>query len=165
MRNGRLLLILEDRSFDISLLDASTCTMLFFSLYIISNRLCFLRSCKVDHSSCSIMLLTDGVLWYRLVTYRAALLWTISNRWMSFCWYGSHTELAYARVGLTRDTYVFSLIDLLEMFMFLLRKLMVLLALEQMVLIWLPNLRSDEMVHPSCHYQQRKKLSFLYLTG
>jgi hypothetical protein len=53
----------------------------------------------------------------RLVTYRAALLWTISNRWMSFCWYGSHTELAYSRVGLTRDMYAFSLIDLLEMFM------------------------------------------------
>jgi hypothetical protein len=34
------------------------------------------------------------------------------------------------------------------MFMFLLRKLMVLLALEQMVLICLPHLRSDEMVHP-----------------
>jgi hypothetical protein len=48
-----------------------------------------------------------------------------------------------------RDTYAFSLIDLLEMyFMFLLRKLMVLLALEQMVLICLPHLRSDEMVHP-----------------
>jgi hypothetical protein len=39
------------------------------------------------------------VLWYRLVTYRAALLWTISNRWMSFCCHGSHTELAYSRVG------------------------------------------------------------------
>jgi hypothetical protein len=50
-------------------------------------------------------------------TYRAALLWTISNRWMSFCWYGSHTELAYSRVGFTRDTYAFSLIDLLEVFM------------------------------------------------
>ena len=62
--------------------------------------------------------------------------------------YGSHTELAYSRVGLTRDTYAFSLIDLLEMFIFLLRKLMVLLALEQMVLICLPHLRSDEMVHP-----------------
>jgi hypothetical protein len=49
--------------------------------------------------SCSIMLLTDEVLWYRLVTYRAALLWTISNRWMSFCCHGSHTELAYSRVG------------------------------------------------------------------
>jgi hypothetical protein len=33
-----LLLFLEGRSFDISLLDASTRTMLFFSLYIISNR-------------------------------------------------------------------------------------------------------------------------------
>jgi hypothetical protein len=32
--------------------------------------------------------------------------------------------------------------------MFLLRKLMVLLVLEQMVLICLPHLRSDEMVHP-----------------
>jgi hypothetical protein len=47
-------------------------------------------------------------LWYRLVTYRAALLWTILNRWMSFCWYVSYTELAYSRVGLTRDTYAFS---------------------------------------------------------
>ena len=139
--------------------------MLFFSLYIISNRLCFLRSCKVAHSSCSIMLLTDKVLWYRLVTYRAALLWTISNRWISFCWYESHTELAYSRVGLTKDTYTFSLIDLLEMFMFFLRKLMVLLALEQMVLICLPNLRSDEMVHPSCHYQQRKNFPFYTLLG
>jgi hypothetical protein len=62
--------------------SASIRTMLFFSLYIISNRLCFLRSCKVVHSSCSIMLLTDEVLWYRLETYRAALLWTISNRVM-----------------------------------------------------------------------------------
>jgi hypothetical protein len=61
-------------SFGISLLDASTRTMLFFSLYIISNLLCFLRSSKVVHSSCSIMLLTDEVLWYRLVTYRAAFL-------------------------------------------------------------------------------------------
>jgi hypothetical protein len=77
MRNACSLLFLEGRSFGISLLDASTRTMLFFSLYIISNRLCFLRSCKVVHSSCSIMLLTDEVLWYRLVTYRAALLWTI----------------------------------------------------------------------------------------
>jgi hypothetical protein len=34
------------------------------------------------------------------------------------------------------------------MFMFLLRKLMVLLAIEQMVLICLSHLRSDEMVHP-----------------
>jgi hypothetical protein len=34
------------------------------------------------------------------------------------------------------------------LYMFLLRKLMVLLALEQMVLICLPHLRSDEMVHP-----------------
>ena len=148
MRNACSLLLPEGRSFGISLLDASTRTMLFFSLYIISNLLCFLRSSKVVHSSCSIMLLTDEVLWYRLVTHRAALLWTISNRWMSFCWYGSHTELAYSRVGLTRDTYAFSLIDLLEMFMFLLRKLMVLLALEQMVFICIPHLRSDEMVHP-----------------
>jgi hypothetical protein len=54
--------------------------------------------------------------------------------------YGSHTELAYSRIGLTRDTYAFSLIDLLEMFMFLLRKLMVLLALEEMVLICLPSI-------------------------
>ena len=61
---------------------------------------CFLRSCKVVHSSCSIRpLLTDEVLWHRLVTYRAALLWTISNRWRSFCCHGSHTELAYSRVG------------------------------------------------------------------
>ena len=107
MRNACSLLFLEGRSFDISLLDASTGTMLFFSLYIISNRLCFLRSCKVVHSRRSIMLLTDEVLWYRLVTYRAALLWTISNRWMSFCWYGSQTALAYSRVGLTRETYAF----------------------------------------------------------
>jgi hypothetical protein len=35
------------------------------------------------------------------------------------------------------------------MFMLLLRKLMVLLALEQMVLICLPHLRSDEM---ACFY-------------
>jgi hypothetical protein len=66
----------------------------------------------------------------------------------------------YSRVGLTRDTYAFSLIDLLEMFMFLLRKLMVLLALEQMVLICLPHLRSDEMVHPRYFAQidQRKSV-------
>jgi hypothetical protein len=51
------------------------------------------------------------------------------------------------------------------MFMFLLRKLMVLLGLEQMVLICLPNLRSDEMVHPSCHYQQRKNFPFYTLLG
>jgi hypothetical protein len=38
MRHACLLLFLEGRSFDISLLDASTRTMLFFSLYIISNR-------------------------------------------------------------------------------------------------------------------------------
>ena len=67
------------------------------------------------------------------------LLW--SHFWIDF-------NKFYTRVGLTRDTYAFSLIDLLEMFMFLLRKLMVLLALEQMVLICLPHLRSDEMVHP-----------------
>jgi hypothetical protein len=70
----------------------------YVSLVIISNRLCFLRSCKVVHSNCSIMLLTDEVLWYRLVAYRAALLWTISNRWMPLCWYGSHTELAYSKL-------------------------------------------------------------------
>ena len=118
-----------------------------FSAYTSSVIYCFLHSSKVVHSICSIMLLTDEVLWYRLVAYRAALLWTISNRWMSFFWYGYHTELAYSRVGLTRDMYAFSLIDLLEIFMFLLRKLMLLLALEQMVLICLPHLRSDEMVH------------------
>ena len=50
MRNACSLLFLEGRSFDISLLDASTGTMLFFSLYIISNLLCFLRSSKVAHS-------------------------------------------------------------------------------------------------------------------
>jgi hypothetical protein len=26
-------------------------------------------------------------------------LWTISNRWRPFCCHGSHTELAYSRVG------------------------------------------------------------------
>jgi hypothetical protein len=69
MRNACSLLFLEGRSYGISLLDASTRTMLFFSLYIISNRLCFLRSCKVVHSSCSIMLLTDEVLWYARPQY------------------------------------------------------------------------------------------------
>ena len=67
MHNACSLLFLEGRSFDISLLDASTRTMLFFSLYIISNLLCFLRSSKVVHSICSIVLLNDEVLWYRLV--------------------------------------------------------------------------------------------------
>ena len=74
MRNACSLLFLEGCSFGISLLDASTRTLLFFSLYIISNLIYFLRSSKVVHSSCSIMLLTDEVLWYRLVIYRAALL-------------------------------------------------------------------------------------------
>ena len=69
MRNACSLLFLEGRSFGISLLDASTRTLLFFSLYIISNLICFLRSSKVVHSSWSIMLLTDEVLWYRLVIY------------------------------------------------------------------------------------------------
>jgi hypothetical protein len=35
---------------------------------------------EVVHSICSIMLLTDEVLWYRLVAYRAVLLWTISKK-------------------------------------------------------------------------------------
>jgi hypothetical protein len=136
MSNAYSLLFLEGRSFGISLLDASTRTMLFFSLYIISNRLCFVRSCKVVHSSCSIMLLTDEVV-VSISNISCSPYLNHLHRWMSFCWYGSHTELAYSRVGLTRDTYAFSLIDLLEMFMFLLRKLMVLLALELYVYpIW-----------------------------
>jgi hypothetical protein len=44
------------------------------------------------------------------------------------------------------------------MFMFLLRKLMVLLALEQMVLICLPHLRFDEMVHPRYFVTSRSVL-------
>ena len=91
---------------------------------------------------------TDEVLWCLFVTYLADLLYIISSLFMSFCRWGSHTELTYSTVGLTYAVYAFSLMSLFTMFNFLLRNPIVLFAFWQMFCIWTLHFRSDVMVTP-----------------
>jgi hypothetical protein len=84
-----------------------------------------------------------AVLWYHFFTYLAALRWTISIRCLLFCWYGSQVVQAYSRVGLTSNCYVFSLRFELLMLRFLFKKLKVLLAFLQMLVIDTPRYLAD----------------------
>jgi len=63
------------------------------------------RDSSVSHPKCSIMEDTLLVLWYRLVTYLAALLCTISSLETRSFVYGFHTVEQYSRPGRTREVY------------------------------------------------------------
>jgi hypothetical protein len=58
-------------------------------------------------------------------------------------WESSHTEQAYSSDGLTNDLYACSLTEVEPMFRLRRRKPRVLLALPQMLLMWLSHLRSS----------------------
>ena len=83
-----------------------------------------------------------------MVTYLAALRWTIYILLMSDLRWGSHTEQAYSSDGLTNDLHACALTEVEPMFRLRRRKPRVLLALPQMLLMWLSHLRSSLMVTP-----------------
>ena len=91
---------------------------------------------------------TLDVLRCLLVTYLAALRWTISIFLMSDLMWGSHTEQAYSSDGLTNALYACSLTEVEPMFRLRRRKSRVLLAFPQMLLMWLSHLRSSLIVMP-----------------
>ena len=102
-------------------------------LYSRVNLAFFLLSSSVGHFSCWSMVSTDEVMLCLFVTYLADLLCIISSLCIhvSFCRWGSHTELAYSTVGLTYAVYAFSLMSLFTMFKFLLTNPIVLFAFWQ----------------------------------
>ena len=79
---------------------------------------------------------TQDVLRFLLVTYLAALRWTISILLMSDLRWGSHTEQTYSSDGLTNDLYACSFSGVEPMFRLWRKKSRVLLALPQ---IWGPH--------------------------
>ena len=104
------------------------------------SRLCHFRCCSMSP--------TLDVLRCLLVTYLAALRWTISILLMSDLRWGSHTEQAYSSDGLTNDWYACSLTEVEPLLRLRRRKPRVLLALPQMLLMWLSHLRSSLMATP-----------------
>ena len=117
-------------------------------LYILTRHASLRRSSRLRHSRCCSMSPTLDVLCCLLVTYLAALRWTISILLMSDLRWGSHTEQAYSSDGLTNDLYACSLTEVEPMFRLRRRKPRVLLALPQMLLMWLSHLRSSLIVTP-----------------
>ena len=113
------LVCLENLSGGISLPPASILTCSFATLYRRASLGFFLLSSGVGHFSCPSIVSTGEVLWYLLVTYLADLLCIISSVCLSFCRWGSHTDLAYSTVGLTNAVYAFSLVSLFAVFKFL----------------------------------------------
>jgi hypothetical protein len=121
-----------------------TATLSWEILYIITRRASLRRSSRLHHFRCS-MSPTFDVLRCLLVTYLAALRWTISILLMSDLRWGSHTKQAYSTDGLTNDLYACSLTEVEPMFRLRCRKPKVLLALPQMLLMWLSH--KGETIH------------------
>ena len=106
-----------------------TATLSWEILYIMTRRASLRRSSRLRHARCCSMSPTLDVLRWLLVTYLAALRWTISMVLMSDLRWGSHTEQAYSRDDLTNDLYACSLTEVEPMFRLRRRKPRVLLAL------------------------------------
>ena len=140
------LICLKSLSGGNSLLPASMFTSPFATVYSRVNLAFFLLSSSVGHCSLWNIVSTNEVLCYLFVTNLADLLCIISSLFMSFCRWGSHTELAYSNVGLTNAVYAFSLMSLFTMFTFLLRNHMVMCAFWQMFCIWALHFRSDVII-------------------
>jgi hypothetical protein len=115
-------------------------------LYIMTSRASLHRSSRLCHLRCCSMSLTLDVFRCLLVTYLAALRWTISILLMSDLRWGSHTEQAYSSDGLTNYLYTCSLTEVEPMFRLRRKKPRVLLALQQMLLMWFSHLSSSLMV-------------------
>ena len=99
-----------------NLLLLLTATLLWEILYIMTRRASLRRSSGLCHLRCCSMSLTRDVFGCLLVTYLAALRWTISILLMSDLWRGSHTEQAYSSDGLTNYLYACSLTEVEAMF-------------------------------------------------
>jgi hypothetical protein len=146
--NDLLCIFLLNRVGVISLSAASIFTNPFDILYSRISLAVFLLSSNDVHCSCPIISVTDEVLWYRFFTYLAALRWTISIWCLLFCWYGSQVVQAYSRVGLTSDCYAFSFRFELLMLRFLFKKLKVLFAFLQMLVMCSLHFISDVIDTP-----------------
>ena len=94
---------------------------------------------------------------YLPVTKRAALLCTMSRRAISCFSWGSHTVLAYSRMGLTREVYANDFIFCMLILRFLRRNPSVLFALVHMLLICDFQVMSLEIQHP------RQAAQFVYV--
>ena len=122
-----------------------TATLSWDILYIMTRHASLHRSSGLCHLRCSMSPTLDVFRWL-LVTYLAALRWTISILLTSDLRWKSHTEQAHSSDGLTNDLYACSLTEVEPMFRLWRRKPRVLLALPQMLLMWLCHLRSLLMV-------------------
>ena len=125
-----------------------TATLSWEILYIMTKCASLRRSSRLCHSRCCSMSPTLDVLRCLLVTYLAALRWTISILLMSDLRWGSHTEEAYSSDGLTNDLYACSLMEVEPLFRLRRRKPRILLALPQKLLMWFSHLRSSLIVTP-----------------
>ena len=95
--------------------------------------------------------LASSLLWNLLQTKRAALRWTFSyvrDIFLDIC-KGPHTGEQYSRMGLTSPLYAVSLTWVVFIRRFLRRNATCLLALSQVLLMWLAQLRSLESWTPS----------------
>ena len=109
-----------------------TATLSWEILNIMTGRASLRRSSRLRHLRCYRMSPTLDVLRCLLVTYLAALRWTISI-------------LLQNSDGLTNDLYACSLTEVEPMFRLRCRKPKVLLALPQMLLMWLSH--KGETIH------------------
>jgi hypothetical protein len=125
-----------------------TATLSWEILYIMTRRGSLGRSSRLRHLRCCNMSPKLDVFRCLLVTYLAALRWTISILVMSDSRRGSHTEQAYPSNGLTNDLYACSLTEVEPMFRLRRKKPRVLLALPQMLFMWLSHSRSSLMATP-----------------
>ena len=109
----------------------------------------FLLSSNDVHCSCPMISVTGEVLWYQFFTYLVApLRWTISILCLLFCWCGSQVVQAYPWVGLTSDWYALSLRFELLVLSFLFKKLNVLFAFLQMLVMCSLHFISDVIDTP-----------------
>ena len=125
-----------------------TATLSWEIVYIMIRRASLRRSSRMRHSRCCSISPTLDVLRCQLMTYLADLRWTIYILLMSDLRWGSHTEQAYSSDGLTNDLHACALTEVEPMFRLRRRKPKVLLALPQMLLMWLSHLRSSLIVTP-----------------
>ena len=125
-----------------------TATLSWDILYIMTRCASLRRSSRLRHLRCCSMSPTLDVLRCLLVTYLAALRWTISILLTSDLKWGSLTEQAYSSDGLTNDLYNCSLTEMEAMFRLRRKKPRVLLALPHMFLVCLYHLRSSLISTP-----------------
>ena len=85
-------------------------------LYIMTRRASLRRSSRMRHSRCCSISPTLDVLRCLLVTYLAALRWTIYMLLMSDLRWESLTEQAYSSDGLTNDLHACALTEVEPMF-------------------------------------------------